>query len=262
MSRSSGSGRKHTWKTALTDTPTTDVEGIGTVRIEQDQFGERKFVWAKCEQTGGVTAGQVMMYAMNWGGVTVSVINGINSQLTVVASSSLSFVQATVGTDATPNAFVDDWILITSALAGAAPELEMRKIRGNTTNRFFVATDFSAKPLTLDGFYIVRPGVVVDATSGVEGGRIAGVVMADAAVSDFMWLQTYGIHPAVSVDTEVQGIHSQAVVDGASAAQVASILSANAASVLQVPAAPIGYFMSSVKANLSSLKAPIFLKID
>ena len=253
--------RKSVWKTTLTDTPTTDEEGVGSVRIEQGPLGERKFRWVKCEQTGGFTAGDWAMYATNWGGVTISVINGINSQLTVVASSALSFVQSTIGTDATPNAFVDDFIVITSALAGAAPELEMRKIRGNTTNRFFVATDFSAKPLTLDGFYIVRPYVVVDAATASSGGRVAGVAMADAAVADYLWVQTKGIHQAAKVNTLVQTVNAPFVV-GPTAGEVASLVSDQAASINIDPPQIIGHFITDVKANLASLLAPVYVDID
>lgn len=261
MGRGVGTARKSTWKTALTDTPDSDKEGIGAVRIEYGPLGERKFRWVKCEQTGGFTAGDWVMYATNWGGVTISVINGINSQLTVVASSSLSFVQSTIGTDATKDAFVDDWIVITSALAGAAPELEMRKIRSNTTNRFFVATEFSAKPLTLDGFYIVRPYVVVDATSAASGGRVAGVAMADASVSDYLWVQTKGINTAAKVNTGVQAVNAPFVA-GPSAGEVASIISADGASLnIDLPQV-LGHFMTSIKANLASLLAPVYVDIE
>lgn len=269
MSRSKGSGRKHAWETALDDTPTTDIEGIGTVRVENGPLGERKFIWVRNEQSGGASAGDVMMYGLTWGGLTISVIDGSNSALTIVASSSKNFVQSTIGTDAGANAFVDDFVYITSngSNAGALPQGEFRKIKSNTTNRFFLATALTAAAITLDNFVIVRPYTVIDATSAANDtpGKVAGVCMADAAVHDFMWLQTKGIHPEVSVDTAEMGtsrVGGTPVIVGPDAGEVTSILSADAASILALAPKPVGWIFSSVAGDLASLKVPVMLDIS
>lgn len=270
MSRTEGTGRKHAWKTALTDTPTTDIEGRGTVRVEQGSLGERKFVWVKVDQVGGCTKGDVLMYAMTTGGLTVSIVGG--SGMTIPNSSALSFVQGSA-VDAGDNEFVDDYIIITSALAGAAPESEMRKIVANTSSKFTVSPDFSAKPITKDAFVILRPYVVVDAVSQSSSkfgrpfqGVVAGVAMADADRNEYLWLQTWGVNEATKVDTGAQGINALALV-GPGAAGVSSILSADTASL--APQAPenIGFFITSVHDDLqagetTNITSPLFLKIN
>jgi len=265
MGRSKGTDRKGGFKTALDATSTTDLEGIGTVRIENGPLGERKFVWVRNEQTSGCSAGDVMMYALKWGGITVSVIDGVNSALTIVGSSTISYVQSTIGTDATADAFVDDFVFITSngTSAGTAPEGDMRKIKSNTTNRFYLATDLTASAITLDNFVIIRPYTVVDATSAAntQPGRVAGVAMADIANASFGWLQTRGIHPEVRVDTAAMAINSPVIV-GPSATEVTSILSADALSILALQPKPVGYTIMSVSASLASLKTPIMLDIN
>lgn len=264
MGRGIGSGKKHTWKTALTDTPTTDDEGVGQVREEFGPFGYRRFVWSRCVQSAGASAGDVMAYGLRWGGITVSVIDGVNSQLTVItAGGDVSFVTATIGTDASINAYIDDWIVISSTVtAGNAPEGEMRKIRSNTTNKFFVATDFSVAPSVLDNFNIIRPGGVVDVTSaGVPGGgRIAGVVMADMGAFDYGWLQTTGIHPAVTVDTLASSAEGPAII-GPGGTELSSTLIADSQSLKVLPAKVVGTFLASVQAGLASLKSPVYLDI-
>lgn len=258
-SRGVGSGKKHTWKTALDATPDTDVEGVGTIREEHGPQGYRRFVWVKSVQSDGCTAGDVLMYGMIYGGVTVSVINGTNSALTVIAGGgNISFVTGTVGTDAAINGFVDDWIVITSTVAaGNAPELEVRKIKSNTTNRFFVATDFSVAPSVLDGFSIIRPYAVINAVSSSAHARIAGIAMADASANDYLWVQTRGLHFAVNVDTQVQAINGPALVGGAAAAQVMSELAADS-----LGDAEVGFFVTPVQAGLAAQLAPIMLSID
>lgn len=259
MGRNVGSGTKATWKTALTDTPSTDVEGVGTTREEHGPQGARRFVWVKSVQSDGCTAGDVLMYGMIYGGITISVINVSTSALTVIAGGGgKGFVTSTVGTDATPGAFKDDWVVITSTVtAGGAPELEVRKIRDNTSNKFFVATDFSVAPSVLDGFSIIRPYAVINATSSQAHARIAGVAMADASANDYLWVQTRGLHFAVNVDTEVQAINGPALVGGATSAQVASELAADSLADKE-----IGFFVTPVLGTLSSQLAPIMLNID
>lgn len=271
MPRTIGSGRKVTWKTALTATPTTDIEGRGTIRIEAGPLGERKFVWVKVDQSGGCDLGDVLMYSMTIGGLTVSVAAG--SGMTIFNSSALSFVEASA-VDAADNDFVDDFIIITSALAGAAPELEMRKIKRNTSSRFYVTSDFSAKPITKDAFVVLRPFTVIDAVSQSSSktgrptqGVVAGVAMADASRNDYLWLQTWGVNEATKVDTDIMGINALAII-GPGAAAVSSILSADTASA-DVPEVPqnIGFFLTSVHDDLqagetTNLTAPLFLKIS
>ena len=245
--------------------------GRGTVRVEKGALGERKFVWVKVDQADGCTLGDVLMYSMTIGGLTVSVAAG--SGMTIGTSSSLSFVEASA-VDAGDNDFVDDFIIITSALAGAAPESEMRKIKSNTSSRFFVTSDFSAKPITKDAFVILRPFTVIDAVSQSSSkfgrptqGVVAGVAMADADRNDYLWLQTWGVNEATKVDTGLQGINALAII-GPAAAEVSSILSADTASagVTEVPQ-NIGFFLTSVHADLTAgettnLTAPLFLKIS
>lgn len=259
MGRIVGSGTKHTWETALTDTPDSDVEGVGTVREEHGPQGFRRFVWVKSVQSDGCTAGDILMYGMIYGGITISVINGTNSALTVIASGGAKgFVTSTAGTDATPNAFVDDWVVITSTVvAGNAPELEVRKIRSNTSNKFFVATNFSVAPSVLDGFSIIRPYAVIDATSSQAHARIAGVAMASASANDYLWVQTRGLNFSVNVDTEVQAINGPALVGGAASSQAMSELAADSLADNE-----IGFFVTSVQAGLVAQLAPIMLNID
>ena len=265
MGRGVGSGTKHTWKTALDATTTTDVEGVGAIREEYGPLGYRRFVWSRVVQSAGASSGDVMQYGLRWGGVTVSIIDGVNSQLTVITGGgNVSFVTGTVGTDAEEDALVDDWIVITSTVAaGRAPEGEMRKIKSNTSNKFFVATDFSVAPSVLDNFNIIRPGGVVDATSaGVSGagGRVAGVLMADIAAFEYGWLQTTGIHTGVTVDTLASSAEGPAIL-GPGSAEVTSTLVADSQSLNVLPTKVVGTFLTSVQAGLDSLKSPVYLDI-
>ena len=265
MGRGTGSGTKHTWKTALTDTPTTDEEGVGQVREEFGPLGYRRFIWARVVQSTGGSVGDVMQYGLRWGGeLSVSVIDGLNSQLTVItAGGNVSFITATTGCDAEDNAFVDDWIVVTSTVtAGGAPEGEMRKIRSNTSNRFFVATDFSVAPSVLDNFNIIRPGGVVSVTSaGVAGaGRIAGVLMADIAAFEYGWLQTTGIHTGATVDTLESSAEGPAII-GPGGTELSSTLIADSQSTKVLPAKVVGFFLASVQLGLASLKSPVYLDI-
>jgi len=266
MGRQTGSGKKHTWKTALDATPDTDEEGVGQIREEFGPHGYRRFIWSRVVQAGGCSAGDPMMQALNWGGITVSIVDGINSQLTVVTGGGdVSFVQSSTVTGASINAYIDDWIMIVSTVvAGNAPEAEVRKIRSNTTNKFFVATDFSVAPSVLDTFNIIRPGGVVDAvTAGITGGsnRVVGIAMADADRNDYLWLQTTGLNFACTVDTAALGRGAPAII-GPGGAEIASTLIADSLSLKVLQAQQLGFIVGSVQSGLASLKAPVYLDIN
>ena len=265
MGRQQGSGKKSTWKTQLTSTPTTDDEGIGTIREEHDAHGYRRFIWSRVVQAGGCSAGDPMMQALNWGGITVSIVDGINSQLTVITGGGdVSFVQSSTVTDASVNAYIDDWIMIVSTVtAGGAPEGEVRKIRSNSSNKFFVATDFSVAPSVLDTFNIIRPGGVVDAVSAgiaAANNRVVGIAMADADRNDYLWLQTTGLNFACTVDTAALGRGAPAII-GPGGAEIASTLIADSLSLKVLPAQVLGFIVGSVQVGLTALKAPVYLDI-
>lgn len=262
MGRGIGSGTKSTWKTALIDTPTTDVEGVGTIREEHGPQGYRRFVWARCAQSGGFAAGDPAMYGLTWGGVTVSVVDGVNSQLTVIASGgNVSFIQSTVTTDALIDVFVDDWVVVVSTVtAGGAPEAEVRKIRKNTSNKFWVATDFSVAPSVEDTFNIIRPYNVVDAATTQSGSRVAGIAMAACDLDDYLWLQTKGLNFAVTVETAEHSRNGPAII-GPGGAEIASNIAIDAMSNQTIPGAVLGFFVASIQIGLTALKAPIMLDI-
>ncbi len=256
MARTEGSGRKATWKTALTDTTTTDIEGRGTIRVEAGELGERKFVWCKVVQSGGATLGDVLQYALTWGGLTVSVMGG--SGMTDKGASSVGYASAS-GVDAGDNEFVDDYVIYTSTLVGIAPEGEARKITSNTSSRFNVSPDFSASTIAID-FVIMRPYVVVDAVSqpltttdaiNPFYSKVAGVAMADADDGDYLWLQTHGINLQTKVDAATATINAPAVV-GPSAAEVSTGLIADALSLQNRPVREIGFFITSVHSDLKA----------
>ena len=264
--RGKGSGQKSTWKTSLTDTPATDEEGVGQIREEHGPHGYRRFIWARVVQTSGCSAGDAMMYALNWGGITVSIVDGINSQLTVITGGgNVSFVTSSTVTDASINAYVDDWIMIVSTVvAGNAPEAEVRKIRSNTSNKFFVATDFSVAPSVLDTFNIIRPGGVVDAvTAGIAAGsnRVAGIAMADADRNDYLWLQTTGLNFACKVETAAIGRGGPAII-GFGGAEIGSTLIADSLSLKVLQAQQLGFVVGSVQSGLASRLAPVYLEIN
>lgn len=257
MGRGIGSGRKVTWKTALTDTPATDIEGRGTIRIEAGPLGERKFVWCKVVQPGGATLGDVLQYALTWGGLTVSIMGG--SGMTQSGASSVGYASGG-GVDAADNEFVDDYVIYTSTLVGIAPEGEARKITSNTSSRFNVSPDFSASTIALDRFVIMRPYVVVDAVSqpltttdekNPFYSKVAGVAMADADDGDYLWLQTHGINLQTKVDEATATINALAIV-GPGAAEVSTGIAADVLSLLTRPIRGIGFFITSVHSDLKA----------
>ena len=272
MARTEGSGRKAVWKTALTDSPSTDTEGRGTIRVEAGALGERKFVWCKVVQPGGATLGDVLQYALTWGGLTVSVMGG--SGMTDAGSASVGYASAS-GVDAADNEFVDDYVIYTSTLVGVAPEGEARKITSNTSSRFNVSPDFSASTIAKDAFVIMRPYVVVDAVSqpltttdaiNPFYSKVAGVAMADAGDGDYLWLQTHGINLQTKVDTAAATINAPAIV-GPSAAEVSTGLTADALSLQNRPVREIGFFITSVHADLeagdtTNLTTAVYLEIS
>lgn len=261
MAYSRGVGPKTTFKTGIRETSTTDVEGLGVEREEIGPLGTTKYRWVKNASGSAMAVGDVASYINLVGGGAS--IGGTVSQISALTGST-SYIQTTAGNyDATANAYRDMWIYIASDVggSGAAPEGQMVRIGGNTSNRFNFATDLSAAATSGDTFHIVRPFHVTDAAALDPTVRVAGVVMASAvAINAYCWVQYYGYIQRVTVNTGAQDKDAVAV---AGTKDLISVVSSQGASINIVgpSKAIIGYFIASVDAANADLRSMAFLDL-
>ena len=79
-------GSKETFVTGLTETATTDVEGVGALRVERDSDGEKMYKWVKYS-AGAVAAvaGNVAYYVTATGYATQTVTSDLSASAEIGA---------------------------------------------------------------------------------------------------------------------------------------------------------------------------------
>ncbi len=176
------------WGPALNSTSTTPLTTKGAVRWDfNPHFGFRRFVYLRCDQSGGCLDGEIQSYR---GPIDIPNISaGTTTSVTTAGLTESEFVGGMLFC-------YDD-----AGGAGAAPEGESGMITANTTTVITIdsADAFSVSPAANDDFKVLLPFSVVDSADGDFSGKVAGVSMAPHAQYEWGWFQCEGIHPSVSI---------------------------------------------------------------
>jgi hypothetical protein len=174
---------KGLFATALADTATTDVEGLGASRVEFDPIlGVRRFRWVRNASGGSLAVNSLVGWEPQ---DTTARTASANTDVTLI-------IHAGSSTADMVGYYVR--VLDDAGGAGAAPEGEVRKIIASTATQLTVSPGFSAAVTTSDTFEIFRPWHIIAAADAMVATEVAGVLMATVANGSYGWVQTHGIN--------------------------------------------------------------------
>jgi hypothetical protein len=176
--------RKQVFGTALSDSTTTDVEGIGQTRIESDPvLGDRHYRWVRNGSGGSLAVNSLAGIELGLAAVTA----GANTDATKIVRGSSVWVA---------NAYNGYWVRVLddAGAAGAAPEGEVAKIANNSTTILTLTAALSAAVTTTDTFQIFRPWHIIAAADAMVASEVAGVLMGTIADGSYGWVQFRGFN--------------------------------------------------------------------
>lgn len=188
----------------IDDSTSTKREDPLTLRYTHDPyFGVRGFVYARCDQSGGCTAGQLQSKRANVAITNISA--GTTTSITTTGLTADILVGGIL-------VCIDD-----AGAAGAAPEGEKGIVIANSATLVEIDTDdaFSVAPAANDDFNVVLPWAVDDSADGDAAGIVMGVAMAAHDQYDWGWFQFLGIHPEVDTDGDAIPVDESVVASTA-----------------------------------------------
>jgi len=175
---------KSVWGTALTDTNTQDIEGLGQGREESSPFfGERVFKWCKNRSGGSLAVGSLVAFEQI---SEAAITAAANTDATKVVRSTGTWTPADI-----TGCFLR--VLDDAGAAGAAPEGEVGRIQSATTTQVTLAAALTAAVTTGDTFTIHRPYHMIAAADGMVKSEVIGVLMATVANGSYGWVQSKGL---------------------------------------------------------------------